>query len=77
MLIKKTTENQNRSNTESTTLNFTGESKHFSFATGEVIYHGDERSLLITDFDCLDNVTSSSVFTIQVFFHSKLFFKVR
>ncbi len=48
--------NEYEENFDKSTLKFTGKSKHFRFRLGRVILNGDEKSLLITNFEQIKSI---------------------
>lgn len=56
---------------------FTGESEHFSFATGQAYYDGDKRELLITNFKMkkdVKDVDKIDAYLLNVTFHDNSLF---
>ena len=56
---------------------FTGESEHFSFATGQAYYDGDKRELLITNFKMkkdVKDVDEVEEYLVNVTFHDNSLF---
>ena len=59
------------------TFKFTGESEHFSFATGQAYYDGNKRELLITNFKMkkdVKDVDEVEEYLVNVTFHDNSLF---
>lgn len=56
------------------TYKFIGESEHFYFQTGKVYYNGNERSLLISNFNIKKPMKSTNLYSVEVSFDGKGYF---
>lgn len=55
------------------TYKFIGESEHFYFQTGKAYYNGNDRGLLITNFNIKGTMDKDTRYTASVYFNDELF----